>query len=140
MARKPKQLPELAWLAPRMSASRVVSLASFLALALLLGINTLFFADLHGERAGREEAEPRADPLQHALVGGIHPEHRLVTQAGLTRAARALQHFTVVVEEGGAVRHEVGQRRRSGSARVPDRPNQREGHGTEGCNDHQLPE
>ncbi|MFC5698142.1 DUF2069 domain-containing protein [Pseudomonas sp. GCM10022186] len=50
MARKPKQLPELAWLAPRMSASRVVSLASFLALALLLGINTLFFADLHGAR------------------------------------------------------------------------------------------
>ncbi|MDE3736072.1 DUF2069 domain-containing protein [Metapseudomonas resinovorans] len=50
MARKPKKLPELAWLAPRMSSSRVVSLASFIALALLLTVNTLFFADLHGAR------------------------------------------------------------------------------------------
>ncbi|WP_044873841.1 DUF2069 domain-containing protein [Pseudomonas sp. LFM046] len=50
MARKPKQLPELAWLAPRMNASRVVSLASFLALALLLTMSTLFLADLHGAR------------------------------------------------------------------------------------------
>ncbi|MCY1284357.1 hypothetical protein D9M68_265020 [compost metagenome] len=50
MARKPKQLPELAWLAPRMTASRVVSLVSFLALAALLAVNTLFFADLHGAR------------------------------------------------------------------------------------------
>ncbi|BAU76090.1 Hypothetical protein ppKF707_1102 [Metapseudomonas furukawaii] len=33
-----------------MGASRVVSLASFLALAALLTINTLFFADLHGAR------------------------------------------------------------------------------------------
>ncbi|MNF46723.1 hypothetical protein D3C85_321490 [compost metagenome] len=50
MARKPKQLPELAWLAPRMTASRAVSLVSFLALALLLATHTLFFADLHGAR------------------------------------------------------------------------------------------
>ncbi|WP_342243198.1 DUF2069 domain-containing protein [Pseudomonas sp. OTU5201] len=50
MARKPKKLPELTWLAPRMSASRVVSLVSFIALALLLTVNTLFFADLHGAR------------------------------------------------------------------------------------------
>ncbi|MGQ7817708.1 hypothetical protein B6S59_07350 [Pseudomonas sp. A46] len=50
MARKPKTLPALEWLAPRMGASRVVSLASFLSLAALLTINTLFFADLHGAR------------------------------------------------------------------------------------------
>ncbi|BAN50180.1 DUF2069 domain-containing protein [Metapseudomonas resinovorans] len=50
MARKPKQLPELAWLAPRLAVSRVVALASFFALALLLAVNTLFFADLHGAR------------------------------------------------------------------------------------------
>ena len=50
MAKKPKKLPELDWLAPRMSASRVVSLASFIALAVLLTVNTLFFADLHGAR------------------------------------------------------------------------------------------
>ncbi|MHC5351880.1 DUF2069 domain-containing protein [Metapseudomonas furukawaii] len=50
MARKPKTLPALEWLAPRMHASRVVSLASFLALATLLTVNTLFFADLHGAR------------------------------------------------------------------------------------------
>jgi uncharacterized membrane protein len=33
-----------------MTASRVVSLVSFLALAALLAVNTLFFADLHGAR------------------------------------------------------------------------------------------
>ena len=52
MAKKPKKLPELDWLAPRMSASRVVSLASFIALAVLLTVNTLFFADLHGAGPG----------------------------------------------------------------------------------------
>ncbi|MDH4562174.1 MULTISPECIES: DUF2069 domain-containing protein [unclassified Pseudomonas] len=50
MAKEPKKLPELDWLAPRMSVSRVVSLASFIALAVLLTVNTLFFADLHGAR------------------------------------------------------------------------------------------
>ncbi|AYF90492.1 DUF2069 domain-containing protein [Pseudomonas sp. JS3066] len=50
MAKKPKTLPELTWLTPRMTASRVVSLVSFIALAALLTVNTLFFADLHGAR------------------------------------------------------------------------------------------
>lgn len=50
MAKKPKKLPELAWLSPRMNASRVVSLVSFIALVVLLTVNTLFFADLHGAR------------------------------------------------------------------------------------------
>ncbi|MFC4863763.1 DUF2069 domain-containing protein [Pseudomonas sp. MAHUQ-62] len=50
MAKKPKTLPELTWLTPRMTASRVVSLVSFIALAVLLTVNTLFFADLHGAR------------------------------------------------------------------------------------------
>jgi uncharacterized membrane protein len=50
VAKKPKKLPELDWLAPRMSASRTVSLVSFIALAVLLTVNTLFFADLHGAR------------------------------------------------------------------------------------------
>ncbi|MCO6057191.1 DUF2069 domain-containing protein [Pseudomonas sp. MOB-449] len=52
MAKKPKKLPELAWLTPRMTASRAISLASFIALAALLAVNTLFFADLHGARTG----------------------------------------------------------------------------------------
>jgi uncharacterized membrane protein len=50
VAKKPKTLPELTWLTPRMTASRVVSLVSFIALAVLLTVNTLFFADLHGAR------------------------------------------------------------------------------------------
>lgn len=34
MARKPKKLPELDWLAPRLAISRALSLASFLGLIL----------------------------------------------------------------------------------------------------------
>ncbi|WP_375737746.1 DUF2069 domain-containing protein [Pseudomonas boanensis] len=50
MTRKPKQLPELTWLAPRLAVSRAVSLLSFLALAVLLAVWTMAFADLHGAR------------------------------------------------------------------------------------------
>ncbi|MCQ4288872.1 DUF2069 domain-containing protein [Pseudomonas stutzeri] len=50
MARKPKPLPSLEWLAPRLKFSRVLSLASFIGLAALLIIWNLAFADLHGAR------------------------------------------------------------------------------------------
>lgn len=50
MARKAKPLPSLEWLAPRLKASRALTLASFLALATLLVVWNLAFADLHGAR------------------------------------------------------------------------------------------
>ncbi|SER60846.1 Uncharacterized membrane protein [Azotobacter beijerinckii] len=50
MARKAKPLPSLEWLAPRLKASRALTLASFLALATLLVMWNLAFADLHGAR------------------------------------------------------------------------------------------
>ncbi len=50
MARKPKPLPSLEWLAPRLKFSRVLSLASFIGLAALLIIWNLAFAELHGAR------------------------------------------------------------------------------------------
>lgn len=50
MARKPKPLPSLEWLAPRLKFSRVLSLASFIGLSALLIIWNLAFADLHGAR------------------------------------------------------------------------------------------
>ncbi|MFL9815037.1 DUF2069 domain-containing protein [Stutzerimonas sp. VN223-3] len=50
MARKPKPLPSLEWLTPRVKFSRAVSLASFIGLAALLAIWNLAFADLHGAR------------------------------------------------------------------------------------------
>lgn len=50
MARQKKPLPSLDWLRPRLRVSRILSLASFAALALLLVIWNLFFADLHGAR------------------------------------------------------------------------------------------
>lgn len=50
MARKPKPLPSLQWLTPRVKASRALSLASFIALAVLLAVWNLVFADLHGAR------------------------------------------------------------------------------------------
>lgn len=52
MAKKPKILPSLEWLAPRLRISRVLSLACFFALILLLTANNLLFADLHGARTG----------------------------------------------------------------------------------------
>ena len=50
MAKIPKPLPELSWLKPRLAISRAISLLSFFALALLLLVWTLVFADLHGAR------------------------------------------------------------------------------------------
>lgn len=52
MARRPKVLPSLEWLAPRLGLTRALSLACFAGLVVLLTANTLWFADLHGARAG----------------------------------------------------------------------------------------
>ncbi|WP_409279091.1 DUF2069 domain-containing protein [Pseudomonas defluvii] len=51
MAKKPKVLPPLEWLAPRVRISRALSLATFVGLIALLSLNTLLFADLHGARS-----------------------------------------------------------------------------------------
>lgn len=51
MAKKPKILPPLEWLAPRVRISRALSLATFFGLIALLSLNTLLFADLHGARS-----------------------------------------------------------------------------------------
>ena len=50
MARKPKVLPALEWLEPRVRLSRVAALMCFLGLVALLCIYYLVFADLHGAR------------------------------------------------------------------------------------------
>ena len=50
MAKKPKVLPSVEWLEPRVKAMRVVSLLSFFALGGLLAAYYLVFADLHGAR------------------------------------------------------------------------------------------
>ena len=50
MAKIAKPLPALSWLQPRLSISRAISLFSFFALAVLLVVWTLAFADLHGAR------------------------------------------------------------------------------------------
>ncbi|WP_443190510.1 DUF2069 domain-containing protein [Pseudomonas indica] len=50
MARKAKPLPSLEWLQPRLTFSRAMSLASLVALAALLLLWNLLFADLHGAR------------------------------------------------------------------------------------------
>ncbi|MFG6205705.1 DUF2069 domain-containing protein [Pseudomonas retamae] len=50
MAKKPKILPSVAWLEPRVKAMRALSLLSFFALAGLLTAYYLWFADLHGAR------------------------------------------------------------------------------------------
>lgn len=51
MAKKPKVLPPLERLAPRVRISRALSLATFVGLIALLSVNTLLFADLHGARS-----------------------------------------------------------------------------------------
>ena len=48
MAKTRKPLPSLDWLKPRMAVSRAVSLLSFLALAVLLLVWNLMFADIPG--------------------------------------------------------------------------------------------
>ncbi|MBF7729388.1 DUF2069 domain-containing protein [Pseudomonas sp. N040] len=50
MAKPAKPLPAIAWLEPRVQLTRAVSLACFAALAALLLIWNLIFADLHGAR------------------------------------------------------------------------------------------
>ncbi|HEK1768840.1 TPA: DUF2069 domain-containing protein [Pseudomonas putida] len=50
MARKPKVLPALDWLAPRLRLTRALSLACFFGMIALLVVNNLWFADLHGAR------------------------------------------------------------------------------------------
>ncbi|NRH26541.1 DUF2069 domain-containing protein [Pseudomonas sp. MS19] len=50
MAKAKKPLPSLEWLQPRVQASRIVSLVLFVALALLIAVWNLGFADLHGAR------------------------------------------------------------------------------------------
>ncbi|MDO9625471.1 MAG: DUF2069 domain-containing protein [Pseudomonas sp.] len=49
MAKTPKPLPALDWLKPRMAVSRAISLASFLALAVLLLVWNLVFANIPGK-------------------------------------------------------------------------------------------
>ncbi|HCP56057.1 MAG TPA: DUF2069 domain-containing protein [Pseudomonas sp.] len=50
MAKAKKPLPSLEWLQPRVRASRIISLVLFIALALLIAVWNLGFADLHGAR------------------------------------------------------------------------------------------
>ena len=50
MAKIAKPLPAIAWLEPRLRLSRAISLFSFCALAVLLVVWNLAFADLHGAR------------------------------------------------------------------------------------------
>lgn len=50
MAKKNKPLPSLDWLTPRVKISRILSLITFVALAALLLVWNLVFADLHGAR------------------------------------------------------------------------------------------
>ncbi|MBK4988356.1 MULTISPECIES: DUF2069 domain-containing protein [unclassified Pseudomonas] len=52
MAKKPKVLPPLEWLAPRLRLARATSLALFFGLIALLVVNNLWFANLHGARVG----------------------------------------------------------------------------------------
>ena len=50
MAKKPKVLPPIEWLQPRVRLMRVVSLACFFGLIALLCVYYLKFANLHGAR------------------------------------------------------------------------------------------
>ena len=50
VARKPKVLPPLEWLSPRLRLTRALSLGCFFGLIALLVINNLWFANLHGAR------------------------------------------------------------------------------------------
>ena len=50
MAKKPKVLPSIEWLQPRVRLMRVVSMACFFGLIALLCVYYLMFANLHGAR------------------------------------------------------------------------------------------
>ncbi|HWD30365.1 DUF2069 domain-containing protein [Pseudomonas caricapapayae] len=72
MAKKPKVLPSIDWLAPRLRLARALSLASFFGLIALLTVNNLLFADLHGARTGvilAVELVPLALLLPGMLLG-----------------------------------------------------------------------
>ncbi|MNE14001.1 hypothetical protein D3C80_1068580 [compost metagenome] len=72
MAKKPKVLPSIDWLTPRLRLARALSLASFFGLIALLTINNLLFADLHGARTGvilAVELVPLALLLPGMLLG-----------------------------------------------------------------------
>lgn len=72
MAKKPKVLPSIEWLAPRMRLTRALSLASFFGLIALLTVNNLLFANLHGARTGvilAVELVPLALLLPGMLMG-----------------------------------------------------------------------
>lgn len=72
MAKKPKVLPSIDWLMPRLRLVRALSLASFFGLIALLTINNLMFADLHGARTGvilAVELVPLALLLPGMLLG-----------------------------------------------------------------------
>ncbi|MFT5782013.1 MAG: putative membrane protein [Pseudomonas sp.] len=73
MAKTPKILPELSWLQPRLRISRAISLFSFFALAALLVVWNLAYADLHGARTGvilAIELLPLALLAPGLLIGG----------------------------------------------------------------------
>jgi uncharacterized membrane protein len=72
VAKKPKVLPSIDWLAPRLRLARALSLASFFGLIALLTVNNLLFADLHGARTGvilAVELVPLALLLPGMLLG-----------------------------------------------------------------------
>ena len=50
MAKQPKVLPPVEWLAPRLRLTRALSLALFFGLMALLVVNNVWFANLHGAR------------------------------------------------------------------------------------------
>lgn len=50
MAKKPKVLPALEWLEPRIKISRLISLLCYFGLIALLTVYYLWVADLHGAR------------------------------------------------------------------------------------------
>lgn len=77
MAKKPKVLPSLEWLAPRLRLTRALSLASFFGLVALLTLNNLLFADLHGARVGvilAIELVPLALLLPGMLLGNARAQ------------------------------------------------------------------
>jgi len=72
VAKKPKVLPSIDWLTPRLRLARALSLASFFGLIALLTVNNLLFADLHGARTGvilAVELVPLALLLPGILLG-----------------------------------------------------------------------
>ena len=79
MAKKPKVLPPLEWLVPRLRLTRALSLAFFFGLIALLVVNNLWFANLHGARVGvvlAIELVPLALLLPGMLTGSARAHAR----------------------------------------------------------------